>query len=353
MNRHKKQPVHRHVAIALAGIVALAGATTAAADGFSDRIDFHGFGYQSYLQSSKNTYLGADSKGTFDENSFNLVVTAKLDEKSKLWAMIDTDSDGARLGWAFVDYSVNDNFVLKAGQSKEPWGWYNEIFDARYLQMSTVVPHMYADAADMRDEAYRGAGLSYSMDAGAGRLSFDAYTGAPVVLNSDASAAAEKTYGLIGGVATWTTPVNGLRFRVSGFTHDRKVDGIVTREKSVVGGVEYVADNWDFKSEYAHRSSDSTVSSYYVQAGYTFADRWTPFGRYDYIVTDKSLKSDPSYYQKTMVIGLDYKVNSYFSVRVENHFNKGYALPVASGEVEAGAGNDKWNMFGASVNFIF
>jgi hypothetical protein len=353
MKRHEKQPIARYVAMALGAIVALAGATTAAADGLSDRIDIHGFGYQSYLQTSKNTYLDADDKGSFDNNSYNLVVTAKLDEKSKLWAMIDTDSDGVRLGWAFVDYAVNDNFVLKAGQSKEPWGWYNEIFDARYLHMSTVVPHMYSDAADMRDEAYRGVGVSYAMDAGAGRLSFDAYGGAPVVLNGATDAANEKTYGLIGGVATYATPINGLRFRVSGFTHSTKTDGITTREKSVVGGVEYVADNWDVKSEYARRTKESAVSSYYVQAGYTFADHWTPFGRYDYVVLDKSMKNDPSYYQKTFVLGLDYKVNNYFSVRVENHFNKGYGLPVASGEVEAGAGSDKWNMFGASVNFIF
>jgi hypothetical protein len=349
MNRISKRSTRLHICAALAGTLALAGAATAAADGLSDRIDIHGFGYQNYIKTSKNPYLDADNKGSFDDNSMNLVVTATLDAKSKLWTMIDADSDGVRLGWAFVDYAVNDNLVAKAGQSKSPWGWYNEIFDVRYLQMSTVVPHMYSDAADMRDEAYRGVGASYS----AGRFGFDIYGGAPVVLNSNTGAADEKTSGLIGGTATWAAPIDGLRFRVSGFTHDSRVDGVTTREKSAVGGVEYVANNWDIKSEFARRSSESTVESYYVQAGYTFGDHWTPFGRYDYIALDQSRKNDPSYYQKTLVAGLDYKVNGNFSVRIENHFNKGYGLPVASGEVQPGAGAERWNLLSASVTFMF
>src|SRR5215467_2112364 len=114
-----------------------------------------------------------------------------------------------------------------------------------------------------------------------------------------------------------------------------------------------MANNWDIKSEYARRSSETTVESYYVQAGYTFNDRWTPFGRYDYVALDKTRKNDPSYYQKTLVAGLDYKVNGNISLRVEGHFNKGYGLPVASGEVEAGAGSDRWNMYSTSVTFMF
>jgi hypothetical protein len=345
----KHRRIHLHVAAALGAILALAGAASAAADGLTDRIDIHGFGYQDYLVSKKNTYLDADSKGTFDDNSMNLVVTARLDDKSKLWTMIDADSDGVRLGWAFVDYQLNDKVTLKAGQSKSPWGWYNEIFDVRYLQMSTVMPHMYSDAADMRDEAYRGAGASYA----AGPFSVDLYGGAPVVLNGNRGASDEKTSGLVGGMATYAAPIDGLRFRVSGFTHNARTDGVTTREKSIVGSAGYVANNWDVKAEYARRSSEGTVDSYYLQAGYTFADRWTPFGRYDYIALDKSRKNDPSFYQKTLVAGLDYKVNGNFSLRVEGHFNKGYGLPVASGEVEAGAGSERWNMLSTSLTFIF
>lgn len=91
------------------------------AEDLSDRIEFHGFGYQAYLQTSKNPYLGADSKGSWDDNALEFIATARLSEKSKLWAMIDADADGVRLGWLSVDYQFSNDLIGKAGQSKEPW----------------------------------------------------------------------------------------------------------------------------------------------------------------------------------------------------------------------------------------
>ncbi len=117
---------------------------------------------------------------------------------------------------------------------------------------------------------------------------------------------------------------------------------------------EYAKDNLKVQAEYAKsKAFDITKLSYYLQGGYTFAEKWTPFVRYEYTTTDKSQKDDASFYQKTIGLGLDYKVNSYISLRVEDHINKGYALPVGSGEVAAGDGKEKWNLFAVSVNYIF
>jgi Gram-negative porin len=263
--------------------------------------------------------------------------------------MLDADADGVQLGWLSVDYQFTNDLLGKAGQSKEPWGWYNETFDARFLQLSAVLPFMYHDAAGFRDEVYRGLGLSYAHDiGGAGRLAVDGYLGEPVILGDEAKSSDEKLRGLFGGTVTYDTPLAGLRFRLSAFTHknENTTTGEKIRENSNALSAEYVANNWDLKAEYARVKEDTKKESYYIQAGYTFADKWTPYGRYDYIATDTAQKSDSSFYQKAFVVGLDYKINGNLSVRGENHFNKGYGLPVASGEVVLNTGDRKHEQYG-------
>lgn len=93
--------------------------------------------------------------------------------------------------------------------------------------------------------------------------------------------------------------------------------------------------------------------AYYLQTGYTLAEKWTPYARYDYAATDDRLNNDPSFYQKIWVAGVGYKIGNNFNLRLEDHINRGYALPVASGEVAAGTGRKNWNLFAASINFIF
>ena len=116
----------------------------------------------------------------------------------------------------------------------------------------------------------------------------------------------------------------------------------------------YVTDNYDIKTEYAnHKRLSINSRGGYVQGGYTLNDKWKPYVRYDYFTTDKSQKSDPSYYQKTFMLGVEYRIGPNLTARVEDHFNRGYALPVASDEVTAGSGSDHWGLFVAGINFVF
>jgi len=41
----------------------------AGAGDLADRFDVHGYGFQTYAQTSDNAYLGADKRGTWDNNS--------------------------------------------------------------------------------------------------------------------------------------------------------------------------------------------------------------------------------------------------------------------------------------------
>ena len=71
------------------------------------------------------------------------------------------------------------------------------------------------------------------------------------------------------------------------------------------------------------------------------------------MTTDESRRSSDSYSQKIVVAGLSFMVRNNVSIRLEDQFNHGYALPVASGEVAAGTGKTNWNLLVAGVHFIF
>lgn len=346
----------RRLATAISIVFLAVGVQSAAhAVDLGDRVEIHGYGHQGYLRPNDNTYLGADTNGTWDYNALALLFTAKIDDKSKVWMQLYGTSANMRLDWAFVDYQLTGNLTGRAGQIKAPIGLYNEIRDIKFLQLSTLQPILYQEAGEMAYEAYRGVAVVYNHDIGGGSLAWDAYLGQEVAFETSATL---KNRRLIGGRVTYKTPVDGLKFMVSAY-NDKK-ENIATVEKGAVKtwilSTDYTANNWDIKAEYANKDNgleNTKAKTYYLQAGYTFAEKWTPFVRYDYITTDVSQKTDPAYYQKSKVLGLNYKINDNIAVRLENHWNNGYALPVASTEVAAGAGKTDWNMFAASVNFIF
>ena len=328
----------------------------------ADQLEIHGYGHQGYLQTTDNTYLGADTNGTWDYNALALVFTAKIDDKSKVWAQLHNTSKTTRLDWVFLDFQVNNNLVARVGQIKMPFGLYNEIRDIEFLHLSTLNQALYSEAAEIAHEAYRGAAIVYDHDFGGGRLSWDAYLGEVAENNLLVTT---KNRRLVGGRVTYKTPVDGLRFMASAYSN--KLDDTVAAKQGTkeawLLSADYTNNNWDLKAEYANMDNSlegKSSKSYYAQAGYTFAEKWTPFVRYDYITTDKTQSADPSYYQKTTSLGVGYKINNSAILRVENNWNSGYALPVASTltgqsapEVAAGAGKTDWNMFAASISFIF
>ena len=141
--------------------------------------------------------------------------------------------------------------------------------------------------------------------------------------------------------------LSGYRTRV-----ETLADHSLSNEDRVLAGAEYVQGNWDLKTEYAkHKFFGVTSKGYYAQAGYTLHDKWTPYVRYDHYGADTTQSSDPSYNQKSAVVGLGYKFDANIGLRLEAHMNRGYAMPVASSEVAAGAGANRWSMFVAGVNF--
>lgn len=340
-------------AMFLAGAFALPCTVATAAD-LADRFEVHGYGFQDYMQTSANTYLGADKRGTWDNNFLGLVVAATLTEQSKLWAQLEATTDeGTNFTWFFVDYQISDAARAHLGRVKLPLGFYNEIIDAKSLQPAALEPALYQVAADMVHDAYHGVGYDYEMDAGGGHLLWQAWGGNVYDRNPPVDSRDRRAFG---GRVTYRTPFDGLRFMLSGYRTQVQAlpDNTMTNEDRVIASTEFVRDAIDLKAEYGkHKFFGVSSYAYYVQAGYTVAAKWTPYVRYDYVTTDQSQRQDPSFQQKTFVAGVGYKLAPNIGLKFENHFNQGYALPVASGEVLAGAGTNKWNLFVAAADFAF
>jgi hypothetical protein len=348
------------IAIVISAVVAASTVTAARADDLGDRISLHGFGHQTFKRASGNTYEGADNKGSWDDNFLGLVSAITLTEKSKLWAQLEgastPDGTETRFTWFFVDYQFSDKLRGHIGRVKMPLGLYNETIDTRFLQVSELLPSMYHSATDTMYDAYNGVGVDYDHDLGAGHLTWQLYGGNIIDPRLDI-AAGEPTFDrrTLGGRVSYLTPIDGLKFVLTynNTTYEVIADNSLHQEPREIASVSYVNENFDVKAEYAYHRKDVTRKLGYLQVGYHVNDKWTPYVRYDHAILDDAQKGDPSYYQKTTMIGVAYKITPSMDVRVEDHFNHGYGLPVASEEVTAGTGKTNWNMFVAGVNFMF
>src|SRR5215831_4549847 len=193
-------------------LLALATGRAFAGD-LTDRFDLHGFGYQDYAQTSDNQYLGADRRGTWDNNFLGLVMSATVNDKSKVWAQFEaTTGEGAAVTWFFIDYQLNEDLRAHAGRVKMPIGLYNEIIDAKFLQVTQIEPGIYQTAADFVHDAYHGIGLDYEQNVGKGHLLWQLYGGNAYDLDPPADSRDRR---LLGGRATYRTPWRALRFMLS------------------------------------------------------------------------------------------------------------------------------------------
>ncbi|MEJ2564821.1 MAG: hypothetical protein P8141_02455 [Gammaproteobacteria bacterium] len=357
MTEHNK----KLISAVIGALVAASTVNAARADDLSDRISLHGFGYQVFKQTSDNTYLGADNKGSWDDNKLGLVTAITMTDKSKLWAQLEgastPDGTDTHFTWFFVDYQFTNNLRGHVGRVKMPLGLYNETIDTRFLQVTELLPSMYQEATDTMYDAYNGLGVDYDHDLGGGHMTWQLYGGNINDARLDLLAA-EPTYDrrTIGGALTYLTPIDGLKFVLSynNTTYEVVADSSLHEEPREIASLSYVNDSFDIKAEYAYHRKDVTRKIGYLQVAYHINDKWTPYLRYDYAILDDAQKSDPSYYQKDATVGVGYKITPYMDVRVENHFNHGYGLPIASGEIlTPGTGKTDWNMFVAGVNFMF
>lgn len=343
-------------------IILLAGLLVAAGAQADDRVSVNGFGFQDYRQTNANFSEGANQRGTWDNNFFAVVMSAKISSRDTAWAQLQANStEPTRFTWMFLSHQFTDNVSVHVGRVKFPYGLYNEFIDNKWLQLSAVLPTAYSGAADMAYDAYTGAGIDWT----AGSFFTQLYGGNIYVTDPASDDHADRR--LIGGRITWNAPYEGLRFMVSAneaqieFNVNAPTAPLTTltqlgREDRAMVSADYVSDRLDIKGEYNYHKvpflstnpslTPTTISNaWYVQGGVKLG-MWTPYVRYDNYHADQQDKTDPSKYQKEWVFGVNYKINDNVNTRIEDHVIRGYALAESGSSIN-------WNLMAAEVNFLF
>lgn len=347
---------HFSTAASMLGVLLLLAAgwgSCAYAVELGESAELHGYGHLGFLKTDANHYLKAGTEGTWQYRDLALLFTGKLNDRSKAWVQFYGTEGKVRVDWAFVDYQLAIGPTLQVGQIKLPIGIYNEIRDVEFIRPSSMRPFLYQDAAEITDEAYRGLGLLYDHDLGGGSMSWNAYAGRIVEFEEDHPHIHKA---LVGVRAVYRTPVEGLSVMASASDSqlEMKESGEPGHKRVAVLSLDHVRGDLDLKAEYGRKTAyGETAETWYGQAAYTFGEKWTPYLRYDYVTTDRANRADPSFYQRSTVLGIGYKFTANVGLRLETHINHGYAMPVSSGEVEADAGETDWNMTAFSLNFFF
>ena len=348
-----------------------------------DKVSVHGYGDYAVLRATEINYTKRYNGTKWDYNYLSLNVNAQIDEKTKIVAQIRQGSEIVGDMSAYVNYNVTDNTTARVGQMTVPFGIFNELRDIKFLQLSVLSPLMYQDAAGTLPDTFKGVEAIFHVDRGNHRVTFDLYGGEPksannyVIINQDSTSnywfLVQNIYG---GRITYKTPI-GLKFSVSAFQNDlltstTPLATTTLSASSTPGGsgirrlagasADYRGSNLDFKMEYniAYQFEGTPLeqrgTSYYAQIGYTIAEKYTPFFRYDSILYNNKQPDNPAYYQKVKVLGVSYKLNNNVSIRMENHWNNGYAIPnYAQDGTLATSPSAKldWNIFAMGMNFIF
>lgn len=352
------------VGFMMLGIPALVNA--AAVD---ERVSVHGYGDNGFIRAIENNYTQKPSGNNWNFNYLSINFTALIDEKTKIVAQIRQGSEITGDMGAYVNYNLTDNLTARGGQMKVPAGIFNEIRDIKFLQLSALTPLMYQDAAGTLPDSFQGIEGIYHVDMGSHRMTFDIYGGEPKGSNTfqqQQPGYFVMVQNIYGGRLTYKTPI-GLKLSLSTFQNDLMSNSTATTVNAAEGvrklssaSIDYRKYNFDIKMEYAiatqfpNSASEVNGKAYYGQIGYTFAEKITPYVRYDYILYNIDQIDNPMAYQQANVVGISYRINNNVSMRMENHWNHGYAIPANSqAAFNPATAKLDWNLFAMGINFIF
>lgn len=390
------------------GLLLLAGASAHAWDlklSENHTLQFHGFLSQGYLNSSDYNYLGdTQDGGSFQFNEAGINLNYSPFQRTRIMAQGFTYDIGkvgnyqAILDYASIEYTVNDNFGVRAGRVRRPGGIYNHIQDVDLARTSILLPQGIYDAR-WRDFRTSVDGLLFfgSFDLGkAGSLSYELFGGLARLSDRGGIATSTKNSGtaalrdiddctMFGSQTWWNTPVNGLRFGVSyGYILDFTTHSTVIAtgqervgESKIPFGTlsgEYVWDKWTFQAEYySNRSIGKTYNettgallaetTSHPAAWYFGVSRrindWFEVGTYysEYFGDwrNKNGNNDaPTAYQKDFALSLRFDPTDWWIFKLEGHVIHGTAqLQDAIGNVANPASNQPWYLLAAKTTFSF
>ncbi|MGH8562588.1 MAG: hypothetical protein ACREXW_00305 [Gammaproteobacteria bacterium] len=295
--------------------------------GFRD-FQMHGFASQGYTYTSANDFFGnsqGDGSLEFTELGLNVLghpLSNLLFAVQGIYRDAGGSDDlGFRLDYANLDLSlpVRDDltFGIRGGRVKNPFGLYNEARDAVWTRPSVLLPQsIYFDSLQLRTgELASDGGIAY----GRYRFGDHAFTtellvGDPITDSAiDFLTGIPRVQGTLGGRVfvgragyEWQEGRFRLRFTAVDLDLDFEADSLGALPGTVnvfapLVSAQVNLEEWSFTAEYFRINSDrtgifpmlppdrtareflvdNTSESYYLQAEYRFAPRWSAVARYD------------------------------------------------------------------------
>ncbi|WP_412063613.1 porin [Rubrivirga sp. IMCC45206] len=248
----------------------------------------------------------AGKRGTFDQHHFNVLTSFVLDEHFRVLGEIEWEhglelSDGVGVGEvklerAWVEYRHTDALMARAGKFLVPFGIYNLVHDATPTFLSTYLPTaVYGKHANPMGDRQRlfskfGTGVQVL-----GAVYSDAWSLDYVGYLSNGQGANPYEQDDNGNKALGARVIVGLplgqsELGASVYT-ERNGDAAQTRQRALALDARLRSDALDVHGEVLFGAMESldaagapsgafqhAVGSY-LQAGYTLADRLTPFAR--------------------------------------------------------------------------
>ena len=378
-------------------------------------VDIHGFISQGYLLSSENNYIADSKDGTFEFNELGLNVGTNplpglfLGIQFFAYDLGKTGNDEFTVDWAVADYKWKPYLGIKAGKLMLPFGLYNDTRDIDMLRVSILLPQsVYTETLRESMTGLNGGGIygkfpvpfigkiSYEFLAGTmnirknGSLTYhvESVMSAAAPISIDITEINVNSFFYYS--ATWHTNLKGLLFKYSGSFIDMnmkgtsdfgfKIDSIIDPFLINIYSVQYSFRNFLISSEclfidqkqkdrayigdisIPFRNTSQDMLGNYAGISWSINERFELEYYYAQFFTDRNDKKGknitPSYsaYQKDHCLSFRYNINSYWTLKVEDHLISGTGLLNPAENPMDSRGNrykKNWNLLALKLSYRF
>jgi hypothetical protein len=353
----------------MAGTILLASFFTlpGAAQSLDDlNLQIHGYATQGFLYTNHNdVFYATTTNGSpaWTEAVVNMTAqpTSSLSVGVQArYQLLGSSGNSITLDWAAADFKVNDNFGVRVGKVKTPWGLMNETQDIDPSYMWTLLPQSIYDITTRNADLSHYGGLVYgNFQPGAklGKFDYRIWGGEQVIPKDDGqfddvitagnAPTSALSFSTLGGALHWRTPLRGLMLGAS----DGKANGATVE---LEGGSQYFAPwnnlswfgryehkKWMAAGEWNRQASASTLTvtgqpvdddnsdarGWFVMASYKWNDKLS-LGAYRSDFFDKQAELGPDRYTKDWTGAMRYDFNQFIYLKADEHYIKGTALSV-------------------------
>lgn len=380
----------------------------------------HGFASQAYITTSDNNVFGnSDHGGSFGLTEAGLNASVRPLPRLQVSAQVVSRRAGEgvkgipRLDYAILDYRLYsheaDQFGIRVGRLKNPFGFYNETRDVAHTRPSILLPQsIYFDRT--RNLGLSGDSVQLYGETAIGNFgTFSSQFGVWFPIVSDKDTESSLLAGIQRGHLTreasyigrgiFETNDKRIRLGISGIWLNTAYDPQYQHLKETLGpgalqftpiyfSAQYNAEKWSITAEYALRhfkynsafgdsisarllnGQDFFGESYYIQGEYRFTPKWEGFLRYDALFADRAdrngkdfvelvkeqagiVRPGHSRFAKDITVGLRWNITPEFMLRAEYHHVNGTGWLSRLDNPNANNTEQYWHLFAIQAAYRF